>query len=249
MAVTYRWQVGSQPIPRDAGYRAFVHFVAADGALLLTDDHEPLPPPEAWEPGATYEYTRVVFTHEQFPGPLQVRLCLHDRRDGRRAAMKAPPAPQAAYPVGTLDVLRRRSDRRPLFFSGFSEPWTRLSQPFESFRGMGREAVIACRNPRADAVLFLKASTAVGSFPSPPTLRVSVGGTVRELGLTEAGSFTVAVPLDARHLGRQEYTDVTLSMSATFREDGREHGLTVERAILLPQSEVPGDLLGAAIVL
>src|SRR5688572_28345876 len=56
LAVTYRWTVAPHAPPVRRPYRAFVHFVAGDGAILIHDDHVPQPPPDTWEPGRTFEY-------------------------------------------------------------------------------------------------------------------------------------------------------------------------------------------------
>jgi hypothetical protein len=250
LAVTYRWQVG----PRLAAmtpHMAFVHFVAADGTVLFTDDHTPMPPPEAWEPGGIYEYTRLAFTYHQFPGPLQVRLGLYDPQTGVRVGLAAEHAGQAAYRVGLLNVIRRSSRQTVLFHSGFSPPWTTDKQPLDSFRWMGREAVVACANPRSAAVLFLRGSTNLAAFAAPPTLRISVGGFSRSYAIESERPFTLAVPMSREALGTEELTDVTLAMSHTFAPPGGGSplGLTVERVVLLPEAEVAGEILSAAIVL
>jgi len=241
VAVTYRWTAGPRFQPAPTPYVAFVHFVAADGAVLFTDDHTPAPPVSSWEAGAIFEYTRLVFTHRQFPGPLTVRLGLYDSRDGRRVALDAEHAGQGAYRVGRLDVLPHRQRQGTLFYSGFSEPWTHEQQPFESFRWMAREGVVACLNPRADAVLFLRGSADVGGVAAPPRLRVSVGDFRREYLVESEAPFTLAVPIDEEHLGSQEYTDVILTLT-----EGR---LSVDRVVLLPRTDVAPEALAAAAVL
>jgi hypothetical protein len=241
LAVTYRWAVGPRFERTETPYVAFVHFVAADGGVLFTDDHTPAPPVSSWEPGAIFEYARLVFTHRQFPGPLTVRLGLYDSRDGRRVALAAAHVGQGAYRVGVVDVRRHPPQQGTLFYSGFSEPWTHEQQPFESFRWMAREGIVACRNPRAEAVLFLRASADVRGVAGPPRLRVSVGGLVREHEVAGDAPFTIALPIDAERLGSQDFTDVTLTMS-----EGR---LSVDRVVLLPKTEVTPEVLSAAAVL
>src|SRR5687768_4723100 len=191
VAVTYRWEVGPG-VPRlDHPHQAFVHFLAADGAVLLSDDHAPQPPPSSWEPGAVYEYTRVVFTHHQFPGPLQIRAGLYDLTTGARVGQRGPDAGQTSYRIGALDVTRHAPSRQTLFFSGFQSPWSTNDAPFDAYRWMGREAVVACRNPRTDAVLFVRGSAPVRSFASPPRLRLSLVGGVREYEIADDDPFTL----------------------------------------------------------
>jgi hypothetical protein len=106
---------------------------------------------------------------------------------------------------------------------------------------MAREGVVACRNPRTEAVLFLRGSADVRGVAAPPRLRVSVGGLVREHVVLSEAPFTIALPVDEQRLGSQDFTDVTLAMS-----EGR---LSVDRVVLLPKTEVTPEVLAAAAVL
>ena len=250
VAVRYRWQVGSGFRQEGRPYGAFVHFLAGDGAILIQDDHEPKPPSKTWSSGATYEYTRLLFTHYQFPGPLEIRVGLVDEAGGTRVALRGQDLGQASYRAGAVDVRRHPPQEETRFYAGFSPPWTDSHRPFDSYRWMDQEGVLACRNPRADAVLLLRAQADTRASASAPRLRIAAGGVVRDYSVPDDETFTLAVPVSSRDVGSQEWTDVTLTMSHTYRTSaGRAVGLLVERAVLCPASEVPAEVLDAVTVL
>jgi hypothetical protein len=250
VAVQYRWRVGPG-YARDArAYRPFVHFLSADGAILIQDGHDPKPLPEAWSPGTTIEYTRIVFTHPQFPGLLEVRLGLVDAVSGARVGLNGRDLGQASYAAGTLDVGRHAPSEEIHFHAGFSAAWTDNNLPFDSYRWMGREGTLACRNPHADAIFFLRAQADARAAGGPLTLRLAVGPTQREHHVTEADTFTLALRLPAESLGTGDWTDVTLSTDKTYATSGGlSVGLLLERAWLMPAADVAPEILEAVEVL
>jgi hypothetical protein len=247
VATTYRWSTGAGFAAFERPYCAFVHFVSQDGVVLLQDDHVPDPPPRQWERGHSYEYTRTVFTHHQFPGPLEIRVGLYDPADGARAALRGVESGRNVYSVGHVDVARHAPLEQTLFFSGFKAPWSDNTQPFDVVRSMDRTGVVACRNPREDAVFFLRAQ-APKAAPAPPVLGISVGSVQREHVLEGEDFFALAVRIDRASLGDQEFADVTLTMSEPSGGQAPAT-LRVAHAILCAAADIDEALLRAFLVL
>src|SRR3954467_7827788 len=75
--ITYTWQVEPTAKKLTQDHRAFVHFVDSHGVMLFEDDHTPVPPVTAWEPGQTYTYTRTKFIPVYpYVGDVDVRIGL-----------------------------------------------------------------------------------------------------------------------------------------------------------------------------
>jgi hypothetical protein len=246
LAVRYRWSVGSGFAGFDRSYRAFVHFVTEDGTSLLNDDHVPAPPPLEWAAGGAYEYTRVVFTHRQFPGPLEVRAGLFDPERGARVALRGEDVGQRAYRVGRLVVARGR-DPRPVYRRGFHPPEGSPRRPFDVLRWTGPRAVVSFPNPRSEAVLFVRAVTSRSSFPSPPTLRVAVGPAAASRVITDDEPFVVRLPVGPLDLGPDDWIDATLDVDQQFRAppDVRTLAVCVENVALVPVADLPAVLRSA----
>ena len=73
--VTYTWQNEASAKKLAQDHRAFVHFLDSHKVLLFDDDHVPVPPVTAWEPGKSYSYTRTKFIPiYPYVGDVDVRV-------------------------------------------------------------------------------------------------------------------------------------------------------------------------------
>jgi len=224
--LTYKFDVapGAAAITRD--YRVFVHVLAADGQTLWNDDHDPAIPTSRWKPGQSVQYTRTTFVPAGLhadSGTIEVGLY----RDGDRLPLQGPDAPGRdgsgrAYRVGTLQLGPESDNVFLIYKSGW------YPQEF---------AVLAFKNPHAEATLFIEAGARPDLFPGQPQqVTVSVGG--QPVGTFAADSLDpvlhrVAIPAAA--LGAGDMAEVRLDVDRTFRptsaggagKDERDLGIQV----------------------
>ena len=244
IAVRYVWTTGPRfrSLPRT--YRAFVHFVSGDGAEVMNDDHAPVPPTDRWAPGQTYEYTRLVLTHRQFPGPYDVRLGLFDPDEGTRAPLQAEGVGRREYRVARFTV-GQGVDERPRFGRGFFPPEASAKRPFDAMHWMGGEGTLSLRNPQADSVLFVRAWTERPAFPASPRVRMSVGDAAVERALDDSEPVVLALPVKKEALGKDEWTSIGLSSDRQFvppAPSTRTLAVCLEGAVLVPETEVAPEL-------
>lgn len=222
VSVRYRWDTGPAFGGPGVGrpLRVFAHFITTDGAILIVDDHAPEPAASQWQPGRSYEYTRVVFTHHQFPGPLDLHVGLYDPEGGARPRLMGDSELRpGVHRVATLKVARQVPGEVGRFVSGFLPPWAEDGRPFESYRWMSQRGIVFCRNPRADAVCFLRADAPASGFSSPPVLTMAVDDFEREHALAGEETFTLAMRVEQSGLAGENESRVILAMN----EIGRAH--------------------------
>jgi hypothetical protein len=215
--MTYRFAVAADAPAFADNYWVFVHFLAADGELMWTDDHEPPTPTTAWTPGATIEYTRTMFA-PKFPyiGATQIEVGLFSPATGDRLPLSGEVAGQRAYRVASFDM-RAPDDA---VFIVFRDGW----HPTETDQAAGREwqwtqqdALLAFRNPRRDVTFFLDVDQPVASAPEPQQVEIRVGGmTVDAFPLPPGRRELRRVNLTTAQLGEGENVEVTVSVDRTF---------------------------------
>jgi hypothetical protein len=223
--------------------------VAEDGTTLVNDDHAPEPAPALWLPGQRYEYSRVVFTHRQFPGQLEVRLGLFDPASGKRVRLRAEHAGRGEHRVGILAVAPGEPGSDATFAGGFHGPEGDPARPFVTWRASSGPGTLLCRNPRAEAVLFLGA----WAFAAPaarPRLRLLAGGLEVRRPLQSHRSALVAIRLSREQLGDEERSPLVVLGEPPVvapAPDGRTLGLAIENAVLAPVARVDPALLALAV--
>lgn len=250
IAIDYRWSVGPSVTPLTGRYRAFVHFLDDEGALLFTDDHAPTPPPPQWQAGQVYSYRRMTLTPEfPFVGTAKLVVGLYDEGSAARVPLAGADAGQRRVHVADV-VLRPRAPDLRVRCDGFYEPEAPLSAPLVVSRFMAREVDCRFPNPREDVVLFLLADIEPQAFSAPPQLRITSNARAAvatwyagALPLTSEPAL-LRVRVAARLLGRDANAAFRLSMSQTYHPaafgggDPRElslrvFGLHAVRAALL----------------
>ena len=107
--ITYTWtaEPGAKKLPQD--YRALVHFLDSHGVMLFEDDHMPIPPTTAWEPGQTYSYQRTKFIPiYPYVGEVEVRMGLYPHPGrGERPALTGEDRGMREYQVAKVELLPR----------------------------------------------------------------------------------------------------------------------------------------------
>jgi hypothetical protein len=222
VAIRYDWTLGPSEKPLEGRYRAFVHFLDDEGALLFTDDHEPVPPPAAWQRGHSYSYRRVTLTPEfPFAGVAVVVLGLYEESTGRRVSLTGDDIGLLRFYVSNLRLLPRNRDT-PVRCEGFYEPEAAVTAPLFVSRFMRSEVTCSFPNPSEDVVVFVRGDIEPEGFTSPP--RLSLTGTARRNAVTwwqgdlplttEAIMLRVRVP--SRELGKRPDATFKIHMSQSY---------------------------------
>lgn len=218
IVVSYKWDLRGPLPPLPHPYRAFVHFVDAEGALLFADDHPLSPPLDAWQPGRSYEYRRIVLS-PTFPyvGSVTVLMGLYSEATGGRLALRGDERGRCAYLVGRFTMLPRRRDLA-LACDDFYPAEASVRAPLLVTRFMPAHATCRFVNPRGDVVFFLHGDIEPEGFSTPPVLTVSAARSFAAdlpLALTSDPQI-LRVRLPAAALGRAPISELRLSMSHTY---------------------------------
>lgn len=239
LEVTYTWTVEPGARKIDPGYRALVHFLDSHEVVLFTDDHVPTPPPETWEPGQTYTYSRTVFVPiYPYVGEVHLVMGLYPSIGrGERIPLKGEDLGLRGYRVGRMELLPQTENIFLVYKEGWHNPEAHPENPSVERTWTKKEGLVSFKNPKQDVVVYLQADTCVKCFPRPPVLTVSVGDKV---GLTvpiqDAQVFLKKIRVKAEDLGTDEWVDLRLAMNQSFvpklltpplNNDDRELGLLV----------------------
>jgi hypothetical protein len=245
LALEYRWEV-APGVPRlGKGLNAFVHFVdAKSGSLVFTDDHPPVPPPEAWEGGQNYTYKRVVLVPElALEGPIEIRMGLFSG-GGQRLALQGVSRSRNEYATGRMEILGKRERPRVVYGDGWYAPEAPPGDPFSTRRWMQREAQASFRNLGKDVILILSAETN-HIFPETPVLTVAVLNHGVRLPLTSPAPFLERIRIRGKDLGGERRAEVRLTMTQSFvpkllglGDDSRDLSLWVHGLLVEDMSEV-----------
>jgi len=256
LEVTYTWtaEAGARKIP--ANYRAFAHFVEGR-TVLFNDDHVPVPPPDQWQPGQTYTYTRTVFVPVvPVVGPVQLIMGLYPSSgNGDRIALKAEDIGMHAHKVGTLELLPQTENIFLVYKEGWHGVETAPDDPKAERTWTKKEALVSFKNPKRDVVVYLEADTNFKAFPQPPVLTVSTnGGAGLQIPIDSSDVFLKKIRFKADQLGTDEWVDLRLTMNQSFvpktmglNQDERELGLLVYHLNIL-EADALGTPPPAAVV-
>jgi hypothetical protein len=233
--VTYTWQLDPTGKKLDQDHRAFVHFLDSHKVLLFDDDHVPVPPVTAWEPGKTYSYTRTKFIPVYpYVGDVDLRVGLQPVARGERVALKGQDAGLREYSVGKMELLPQTENIFLVYKEGWHSPETSAQNPSLERMWTKKDAIVSFKNPKKDIIVYLEADTNYKAFDQPPVLTIAVGnkaGLVVPIENSEV--FLKKVRVKAADLGDQEWVDLRLSMNQSFipkakginPNDDRELGL------------------------
>src|SRR5205085_5418479 len=99
-----------------------------------------------------------------------------------------------------------------------------------------KDALVSCKNPTKDVIVYLEADTNYKAFDQPPVLTVAVGPKVGlVVPIENSEVFLKKIRVKAADLGDAEWVDLRLSMNQSFvpkdkgvnATDDRELGLLV----------------------
>jgi hypothetical protein len=245
LEITYTWTLDANARKLDKDYRALVHFLDNHEVMLFEDDHDPVPPSSAWEPGKSYSYTRTRFIPVYpYVGDAEVRVGLYPHPGrGERPALKGEDKGFREYKVATLELLPQTENIFPVYKEGWHNPETQPENPSVERFWTKKEALMSFKNPnfnrdqKTDVIVYLQADTCVKCFPQTPELTVTVGSNVGlRFPIESPDVFLKKIRVKAEDLGSEEWVDVRLSMNQSFvpknlnpplNSDDRELGLLV----------------------
>ena len=235
--VTYTWQNGPSAKKLAQDHRAFVHFLDSHKVLLFDDDHVPVPPVTAWEPGKSYTYTRTKFIPiYPYVGDVDVRVGLQPVGRGERAALKGEDAGLHEYSVAKMELLPQTENIFLVYKEGWHNPESSAQNPSLERTWTKKDALVSFKNPKKDIIVYLEADTNSKAFDQPPVLTVAIGGkSGLVVPIENSEVFLKKIRVKAADLGDQEWVDLRLSMNQSFvpkakginATDDRELGLMV----------------------
>ncbi len=239
LEITYTWTVepGAKKLGQD--YQALVHFLDNHDVMLFEDDHVPVPPPSAWEPGQTYTYTRTRFVPVYpYVGDVEIRMGLYSTSGrGERPALKGEDRGFREYKVATIELLPQTENVFLVYKEGWHNPETQPDNPSVERTWTKKEALVSFKNPKKDVIVYLQGDTCIRCFPQTPELTVSVGnGVGLRFPIEGPQVYLKKIRVKAADLGTDEWVDMRLAMNQSFvpkdlnpplNNDDRELGFDV----------------------
>ena len=223
-------------------YRVLIHVLDRNEELLWTDDHDPPRPTSSWEPGQTISYQRrTKVPAYPYAGEVTITIGLHAPDTGERLALDGQELGQRLYRVGTLTLEPRAKTSVLTYDAGWYPP---EHDQTATWRWTMDRAVIAFRNPRADAMLFLGLAGGPAGLESPQMVSVVLDGrTLHEFVLDGTDLPYRELPLRAVDLGVEENVLLELHVNPPFvpaeldraAVDTRELGVRVTYVFLEPR--------------
>ena len=146
-------------------HRAFVHFLDSHKVLLFDDDHVPVPPVTAWEPGKSYSYTRTKFIPiYPYVGDVDVRVGLQPVGRGERVALKGEDAGLHEYSVAKMELLPQTENIFLVYKEGWHNPESSAQNPSLERTWTKKDALVSFKNPKKDIIVYLEADTNAKAF-------------------------------------------------------------------------------------
>jgi hypothetical protein len=229
----------------DGDYRVFVHFVDADGEMMWTDDHEPVPPTSQWKPGETIKYTRTVFVPiYPYIGEASIEVGLYGGKDQGRLPLAGEQRGQRAYRVATMTLLPQTENIFIIFKDGWHLAEVLPDNVAVEWQWTKKDATFSFRNPRKDVVLMLDLDGQPRLLKEPQVVTVRLGDQVLETFTLDSKTEIIRrIPITALQMGGGDMVEVKLSVDKTFvpaqmeggsPADTRELGLRVFHVFVEP---------------
>ena len=230
----------------DRDYRAFVHFVDADGELMWTDDHDPTPPTTRWTPGQTITYTRTLFIPiYPYVGEASVEIGLYDSQGQRRLPLAGELRGQRSYKVAAMTLLPQTENVFVIYKDGWHAAEVSPENIAVEWQWTKKDATVTFRNPRREATFFLHVGGRPRLLAEPQTITVRIGEQVLDSFRLESADDTIRrVPVSAAQMGAGDMVEMKISVDRTFvpaqheggtAADKRELGVRVFHAFVEPR--------------
>jgi hypothetical protein len=225
--------------------KVFVHFVDADGEQMWTDDHDPPTATSTWKAGQTVEYTRTVFAPVYpYVGQARVVAGLYDPASADRVKLTGTDVGGRAYDAAQFEVLPQTENTFLIFKDGWHPVEAAADNSMVEWQWTKKEATLAFRNPRRDAVLFFQADNPGTAATAATKVEIRLGDQVLATVALAAAVPVQKIPLPAAAMGGGDMVELRLMVDQTFvpalepgmqSNDPRELGARVFHAFVQPQ--------------
>jgi hypothetical protein len=243
--ITYKFVVAADA-KFNEDYRVFVHVVDTDEETLWFDDHFPSIPTSQWKPGQTVEYTRTVFVPVvPYVGDATVLVGLHSMKDQKRVVLAGDDAGQHAYRVARMQLLPQTDNLFTVFKDGWHPAEMASVDPPVEWQWTKKEATLAFKNPKKDAVLHLDLDSPQKDLHGPQKVQVTMGGQVMdEFTVQPEERLLKKIKLPAALMGNADMAELQVVVDKTFvpsvvtsgaSKDPRELGVRVFHAFVDPR--------------
>jgi len=243
LEITYKFVVAPDA-KFDEDFRVFVHVLDSDEELMWDDDHNPPTPTSQWKPGQPVEYTRTIFV-PVFPyvGDATIQMGLHSLKDQRRLPLAGEDIGQRSYRVLKLQMLPQTDNLFTVFKEGWN-PTEVASQDGVEWQWTKKQATLAFKNPKKDAVFYLDLDSPNKELHGPQQVQVTLGGeTVQQFTLAPDVKELHKINLPARLMGDGDLSELQIVVDTTFvpqllnsaSKDPRELGVRVFHAFVDPR--------------
>jgi hypothetical protein len=243
LEVTYRFLVAPGAAAFGQNYRVFVHFLDSNDELMWTDDHDPPTQTSEWKAGQTIEYTRTMFVPiYPYVGEAAVAIGLYSPGDQRRLPLAGQDLGQRAYRAASLQLLPQTENVFLIFKDGWHPAETAVDNPTIEWQWTKKEATIAFRNPRRDALVYLEFDSQWPTAGEEQTVTVLAGDqTLDTVSVGSGREILRKIPVAASQMGSNEMAELRIVVDKTFvpallpaatTRDRRELGVRVFHAFL-----------------
>lgn len=243
--VTYKFTLAPDA-PALGDRKVFVHFLDADDELMWTDDHEPEPPATSWTAGQTVEYTRTMFVpNYPYVGAAKMVAGLYSIGNNERVKLSGTDRGDRSYVVADLEVLPQTENVFVIFKDGWHATEVASNDRGVEWQWTKKEATIAFRNPRKDAVLYIRADNP-GNKGGPQDLAVwNATDLLGTLKVSAADAPVQKLTLPAARMGTGDMVELRLVPDRTFvpaqepntlNGDSRDLGVRVFNLFVQPSS-------------
>jgi hypothetical protein len=245
LEITYKFVVAGDA-RFDEDYRVFVHVMDVDEERMWDDDHDPPTPTSQWKPGQTVEYMRTVFV-PVFPyvGEASIRVGLYSKKNERRLPMNGDNAGQNSYRVAKVQLLPQTDNLLTVFKDGWHQAEVAGDNATVEWQWTKREATLAFKNPRKDAVFYLDLDSPGGEYHGPQQVQAALNGQVIDgFTLEPHQRLLRRVPITAAQIGTGEMAEMQIRVDKSWipaqtpaanSADTRELGVRVFHAFIDPR--------------
>jgi hypothetical protein len=239
--ITYKFVVASDA-KFDEDYYVMVHVMDADNQMIFDFDHSPAVPTRQWKPGQTVEYTRTEFM-PIFPyvGEATLQVGLYSPASKKRLTLTGENNGQHAYKVSKFQIQPQTENILLFYKDGWNPGEQAEHNPAVEWQWTKKNATLAFKNPRKDAVFYLDVDAAGGVFQEPQTVKVTLGNaTADEFPLQPKQRELRRIKLTAAQLGKDDMAELHIVVDKSFvpaqlpgnNKDPRELGVRVFHAFV-----------------
>ena len=233
LEITYKFVV-ADGATFDQDYRVFAHIKDSDGERIWDDDHNPPVPTSQWEPGQTVQYTRTIFV-PVFPyiGDATLEIGLYSTTgEEKRLSLNGENVGQLAYRVARLELQPQTEN----LYSVFKEGWNMVESPQQNslveWQWTKKEAVLAFKNPKKDATLYLDLDSPGSPFDWQQ-VQITLGGHVIEtFTVTPKDRLMRKIKLPAAQMGSDEMSEAHIMVDKTFTPAQLNPGASKDMRVL-----------------